>query len=132
MSGTLVRVISACVLGAAVAIASGCGPKEKGGDAKSTEKDRPVAKNEPGKTEGGDHDGWWCPEHELPEHVCDLCSRKYRESEKAKGNWCEHNRVKTSCFKCNPGLKEKYASEYKVKFGKEPPPVEEEKATEKK
>ena len=71
-----------------------------------------------------DHAGWWCDEHGLPEAVCDQCSKKYREAEKAKGNWCEHDRVKSSCFQCNPGLKEKYAAEYKAKFGKEPPATE--------
>lgn len=115
--------------------AAGCGQTTStSGEAKGTGKDRSVAKND-GKPVGdktdlgkaeekGDHSGWWCDEHGLPEHVCDLCSKKFREVEKTKGNWCEHNRVKSSCFKCNPGLKEKYAAEYKAKFGKEPPPTE--------
>lgn len=68
-----------------------------------------------------DHSGWWCDEHGLPEEVCDLCSRKFREAEKKKGNWCEHNRVKSSCFKCNPGLQEKWAKEYEKRFGMKPP-----------
>jgi hypothetical protein len=120
----------ALALFAAIALlANGCAqPDNKGGDAKDSGKGQPVAKadkKDPGTTEPeGDHSGWWCPEHGLPEEVCDLCSKKYREAEKAKGNWCEHNRVKTSCFKCNPGLREKYAAEYKAKFGKEPPPTE--------
>lgn len=80
-----------------------------------------------------DHSGWWCDEHGLPEEVCDLCSRKFREAEKKKGNWCEHDRVKSSCFKCNPGLQEKYAKEYVKRFGKEPPkPDPEEDETPKK
>ena len=82
------------------------------------------------KTED-DHSGWWCDEHGLPEEVCDLCSRKYREAEKKKGNWCEHDRVKTSCFKCNPDLKEKLAKEYEARFGKRPPEPEAEKAPDK-
>ncbi|MBX9627800.1 MAG: hypothetical protein K2X82_28640 [Gemmataceae bacterium] len=109
-------------------LAAGCGQTANSG---SDTKDKPVAKITPGKADGdgkaedkGDHSGWWCDEHALPEAVCDLCSKKYRESEKAKGNWCEHGRVKSSCFKCNPGLKEKYAAEYVAKFGKEPPAAE--------
>ena len=123
MKRLLSRGMPALALFAALAlIVAGCGQTTNtGGEAKETNKGKPVAKNG-GETD--DHSGWWCPEHGLPEEVCDLCSKKYREAEKAKGNWCEHNRVKTSCFQCNPGLKEKYAAEYKAKFGKEPPPIE--------
>ncbi len=119
------RAGSALALFAAAAlVTAGCGPR--GEVAKDTAKAPEVAQNggkaDPGKAaESEDHSGWWCDEHGLPEEVCDLCSKKYRAAEKAKGNWCEHNRVKTSCYKCNPGLKAKYAAEYKTKFGKEPP-----------
>lgn len=123
MKRLLSRGVPALALFSALAlILAGCSQTTNtGGEAKDTGKEKSVAKS------GGvndDHSGWWCPEHALPEEVCDLCSKKYREAEKAKGNWCEHNRVKTSCFQCNPGLKEKYAAEYKAKFGKEPPPIE--------
>ena len=118
-------------------LASGCG--QPAGTAKDTHTDKPAPKadghaaagkgdgdkNAPAKAEAKeDHAGWWCDEHALPEAVCDQCSKKYREAEKAKGNWCEHKRVKTSCFKCNPGLKDKYAAEYRAKLGKEPPAAE--------
>jgi hypothetical protein len=128
MKRLLSRGGPALALFAALAlVVAGCGQKDdKGGEAKDPNKDKPVAKNG-GDTESGDHSGWWCDEHGLPEEVCDLCSKKYREAEKAKGNWCEHNRVKSSCFKCNPGLREKYAAEYKAKFGEEPPPIDDEK-----
>lgn len=137
MTKFLTRGGSAFALFAAIAVlASGCGKDQPVGETKGSEKDRPVAKNDgykghdpkdpPKADPKDDHSGWWCNEHALPEDVCDLCHKKYRESEKAKGNWCEHNRVKTSCFKCNPGLKEKYAAEYKAKFSKDPPPTEEE------
>ena len=132
MTRFLTRGGPAIALFAALAVlAGGCGKTANtGGEAKEAGKDRSIAKadggtKDAGKAEGkGDHAGWWCDEHALPEEVCDLCHKKYREAEKAKGNWCEHDRVKTSCFKCNPGLKEKYAAEYKAKFGKEPPPTE--------
>ena len=134
MKKFLARSGSAFALLAAIAVlASGCGKTgQPVGETKGSEKEKVVAQNTGDKKgtgsieDTGDHSGWWCPEHGLPEHVCDLCSRKYREAEKAKGNWCEHSRVKTSCFKCNPGLKEKYAAEYKAKFSKDPPPTEDE------
>ena len=120
MTRFLTRGGPALALFAALAgLAAGCGQTAStGGAAVDGPKDKTVAKADGGKAdpgkaeEKGDHSGWWCDEHALPEHVCDLCSKKYRESEKAKGNWCEHNRVKTSCFKCNPGVREKYAAEY--------------------
>lgn len=116
------------VLALIAALAAGCSQtsspstpsKEPGKDKTVAKADKPADK----EADKGDHAGWWCDDHALPEAVCDLCSKKYREAEKAKGNWCEHNRVKSSCFKCNPGLKEKYAAEYKAKFGKEPPAAE--------
>lgn len=118
------------ILAVLTAFLAGCGQTAPTG---GSQKDKPVAKNEAKPAASEDHSGWWCDEHALPESVCDLCSKKYRETEKAKGNWCEHNRVKTSCFKCNPGLKAKYAAEYKAKFGKEPPAAEDdEKAKDKK
>lgn len=128
MTRFLSRGAPPLALFAALAIlAGGCGQAAPtGGDAKAPGKDKSVAKNDGDKqaADKAEHSGWWCDEHGLPEGVCDLCSKKYREAEKAKENWCEHNRVKSSCFKCNPGLKEKYVAEYKAKFGKEPPPTE--------
>lgn len=134
MSDELSRGGPALALLVALALlAAGCGQSAK--DAKDSGKDQPVArksdspggddKKGAGEAEAkADHSGWWCDEHGLPEAVCDRCSKKYREAEKAKGNWCEHNRVKSSCFQCSPGLREKYAAEYKAKFGKEPPVTE--------
>jgi hypothetical protein len=120
MKGFLRRVTAFALL---AVLAAGCGQTpSRGAVVKSTPTGKEVAKTEP----AGQHDGWWCDEHGLPESVCDQCSKKYRAAEKAKGNWCEHERVKTSCFKCNPGLKEKYAADYKAKFGKAPPPTEDE------
>lgn len=124
------RAGGALALFAGVAlVVAGCG-KPADPSSKDTGPDRTVAKGDGPKTDPeaeGDHSGWWCNEHGLPEEVCDLCSKRFRTAEKAKGNWCEHNRVKSSCFKCNPGLREKYAAEYKTKFGKNPPPIEGEK-----
>jgi hypothetical protein len=126
----------ALALFAALALsAGGCGQTAPtGGEAKGPGKDKAVVKGDGDKKagDGGDHSGWWCDEHGLPEEVCDLCSKKFREAEKAKGNWCEHNRVKSSCFKCNPGLREKYAAEHVAKLGKAPPPTEDDEKMDKK
>lgn len=74
------------------------------------------------------HDGWWCDEHGIPEEECSLCSGKVAKACKAKGDWCEqHERAKSHCFICNPKLKEEFANKYRAKYGKEPPPIEEEK-----
>ena len=54
-----------------------------------------------------------------------LCSAKVAAEYKKKGDWCkEHDRAKSQCFICNPKLKEKYAAEYRAKYGKEPPPID--------
>lgn len=98
-----------------VVVIAACDPKSGSTSTSTgTTEETKVAKKDP-------HSGWWCDEHALPEDVCDLCSRKYRESEKKKGNWCEHDRVKTSCFKCTPEAREKYAKEYVARYGKQPP-----------
>ena len=73
------------------------------------------------------HDGWWCDEHGIPEAECSMCSAKVAKECKAKGDWCElHDRAKSQCFICDPKLKEKYSAMYRAKYGKEPPPTEDE------
>ncbi len=70
----------------------------------------------------GDHSGWWCVEHGVPEEECSMCSAKAAADFKAKGDWCdEHHRAKSQCFICDPTQAEKYAALYEAKFGKEPP-----------
>jgi hypothetical protein len=74
-----------------------------------------------------DHSGWWCDEHGIPEAECSMCSGKVAKEFKAKGDWCEkHDRAKSQCFICDPSLKKKYAAKYQAKYGKEPPPTEDE------
>jgi hypothetical protein len=75
-----------------------------------------------------DHSGWWCDEHGVPEEICGQCNAKYAAECKKKGDWCEkHDRPDSQCFICHPELKEKFAAQYRAKYGKEPPPMEEEK-----
>jgi hypothetical protein len=90
-------------------------PAPESGGAKTT----PVAKP------GGKHEHWWCREHGIPEHECLMCLHSEEELKK-KGDWCEtHEYAKSQCFACNPALKERYAAQYRAKYGKEPPEPEE-------
>lgn len=53
----------------------------------------------------------WCPEHEIPESICSMCSEKYAEECKKKNDWCkEHNRAESQCFICHPEAKAKFAA----------------------
>lgn len=75
------------------------------------------------KKSGHDHGHWWCKPHGIPEDECLTCKYEGREAElKKKGDWGEkHEVAKSQCFACNPGLKERYAAQYKAKYGKESP-----------
>lgn len=107
----------AVVLGAVVALFVGCGkPEEKKKDAPVTVKQ--AAKDAP------KHDGWWCDEHGVPEKDCSMClpEAEVKKRFKDKDDWCEkHERAKSQCFICDPTLKEKFAAQYRAKYGKEPP-----------
>ncbi len=71
-------------------------------------------------------DGWWCVEHGMPEAECAQCNPKLAAKLKKEGDWCkEHNRPESQCFICHPELKEKFAAEYRAKYGKEAPPMKE-------
>ena len=114
------------VVFALVVAAAGCG--RTGGDAKNKAGDKAVAQAEKDGEDGeggGDHGGWWCVEHGIPEHDCALCSAKVAAEYKKKGDWCkEHDRPESQCFLCDPKRAEKFAAQYRAKYGKEPPPVE--------
>ncbi|HMP04428.1 MAG TPA: hypothetical protein PKC45_18205 [Gemmatales bacterium] len=100
-----------------------------GGCAEQKQADKPAAKKgtEVAEKKGHDHSGWWCNEHGIPEDECSMCSDKVAKDCKAKGDWCEkHDRAKSQCFICDPSLKEKFAAKYRAKYGKEPPPIEDE------
>jgi hypothetical protein len=78
-----------------------------------------------------DHSGWWCDEHGVPEEICGQCNAKYAECKK-QGDWCDkHDRPDSQCFICHPELKEKFAAMYRAKYGKEPPPIEDDQPTKK-
>jgi cobalt-zinc-cadmium efflux system membrane fusion protein len=114
-------------LAAAVGLAAGCGPTDnKGGEAKrgQTRSDHD-ASEVAAKDKVHDHGGWWCDEHGVPEEICGQCSAKAAAECKRKGDWCkEHDRPDSQCFLCHPEMKEKFAAQYRAKYGKEPPPTE--------
>jgi hypothetical protein len=90
--------------------------------------EKPAASNEGGGATStsiapaGDHSGWWCVEHAIPEAECSMCSAAYAKQCKEKGDWCEeHNRAESQCFICDPSRAEKFAKLYEAKFGKKPP-----------
>lgn len=114
------------VFAAAVLFVAGCGEKGgTGGDAKDKDKGKPVA--QAGKPEKDDSGSWWCKEHGIPEHDCALCSAKVAAEYKKKGDWCkEHDRPESQCFLCDPKRAEKFAAEYRARYGKEPPPIDSE------
>jgi hypothetical protein len=105
-----------------VVLVGGCGQTEP--PAKK-DADKPVAKK--GETK---HDDWWCTEHGIPEDECSMCratanAKKLARECKAKGDWCDkHDRALSQCFICNPKRREFYAAKYRARYGKEPPPIE--------
>jgi len=117
-----VRSVGLAFLAAVAVVIGGCG-QPKGGDAKAKDKPTEVAQKK-----GHDHSGWWCAEHGVPEEMCSACSDKVAKELKAKGDWCDkHDRAMSQCFICDPKAKEKFAAMYRAKYGKEPPPIEDEK-----
>ena len=79
---------------------------------------------------GKKHEHWWCSEHGIPEHECLMCLHSEEELKK-KGDWCEkHECAKSQCFGCDPKLRERYAGQYRDKYGKEPPEPKENPAKE--
>ena len=109
------------LLGAFALIAGGCGQADdKGGQTKEKgAKEKPAQVADAKK---GDHSGWWCEEHGVPEKECSMCDAKVAAECKKKGDWCDkHDRAMSQCFICNPKAKEKYDALYRAKEGKEPP-----------
>jgi len=115
-----IMVLGGGVLAAFVLAVAGCQPP-------GTTKDSEGKKEEAKVEKKVKHDGWWCNEHGIPEHECSMCSAAVAKEFKAKGDWCDkHDRAKSQCFICDPSLKEKFAERYRAKYGKEPPPTEDE------
>jgi hypothetical protein len=105
----------------------GCGKSDTPQGEKAEKKTTQVA-----ETKDHDHSGWWCDEHGMPEEICAQCNRKLAAEFKKKGDRCkDHDRPDSQCFICHPELKEKFAAQYRAKYGKEPPPMEDEEKSKK-
>lgn len=95
---------------------TGCGGE------KTDSKEKGENKSQETSTKSGDHSGWWCKEHAIPEEECSMCSAEAAKKCKEAGDWCEeHNRAESQCFICNPKRAEKFSKLYEAKFGKKPP-----------
>ncbi|MFO1062797.1 MAG: RND transporter [Pirellulales bacterium] len=111
--GSVVRrtVLGVCALGAVTF--AGCGASQP---AATTAQSQST-----GEASGGEHAGWWCGEHGVPEEECAQCDKTLVAKFKEAGDWCEkHNRPESQCFICNPENFEKFAARYEAKFGKKP------------
>lgn len=115
--------VTAGLFAALALFAAGCGKTDgTGGEAKDK---GDKGNGEPVAEKKGDHSGWWCKEHGVPEEVCSVCSDKAAKGFKDKGDWCEeHGRAESQCFLCSPKRAEKFAAQYRAKYGKEPPPID--------
>jgi cobalt-zinc-cadmium efflux system membrane fusion protein len=108
---------------AAALFAAGCGQATNAPQAATTGKAPEKAVAEAGGAEKGH--GWWCTEHGVPEADCALCNDKVAAEYKKKGDWCkEHDRPESQCFLCDPSRMEKFAAQYRAKYGQEPPPAD--------
>jgi hypothetical protein len=126
-------ILTTSMLALATIFAVGCGQtntdQPQAETAKADDHDHDEhASSEKGEA-GHDHSGWWCDEHGVPERICSQCDSKLAAEFQKKGDWCaEHDRAKSQCFECDPALREKFAAQYRAKYGKEPPATEEEEA----
>jgi len=72
--------------------------------------------------DAGDHSGWWCVKHGVPEAECAQCDASLIAQFKQNGDWCdEHDRPESQCFLCDTTRFDKLAARYEAKFGKRPP-----------
>ncbi len=106
------RLFSPWLLLLAVTYSAGCGAS----------KTEPVATDQSNvDVSANDHSGWWCVEHGVPEEECALCDTSLVAVYKTRGDWCEaHQRPESQCFVCSPERFEKFAAQYKAKFGEAP------------
>jgi hypothetical protein len=121
------RFWMAASLTLAVAFISGCGQSAipPAQAEKHTDAHDDHDHDEHAATEKGDHSGWWCNEHGVPEGMCGQCDSKLAAEFQKNGDWCkEHDRPDSQCFKCHPELAAKFAAQYEAKYGKQPPTPE--------
>lgn len=117
----MARFLFSMALLAGLLVAAGCGLKSDTPPPAATPGSGKEAKP-PKPEEDDDGHGWWCNEHGVKESECSMCNPKVAKAFQAKGDWCkEHNRAKSQCFICDPSLRDKFAVDYRNKYGKEPP-----------
>lgn len=110
----MIRLMFSAVVLFGISMLVGCGKEATYTKAKTAE-----AK---GNADEIAHSGWWCDEHGIKESECSMCSPKVAKAFQDKKDWCDkHLRAKSQCFICDPSLREKFAAQYRAKFGKEPP-----------
>ncbi len=110
----MIRFVFSTVILLGISMLVGCGQ-----EATSTKGKTAEAKGNANETA---HSGWWCDEHGIKESECSMCSSKVAKAFQDKKDWCDlHLRAKSQCFICDPSLREKFAVQYRAKFGKEPP-----------
>jgi hypothetical protein len=118
------RFMHTTLAATALALVVGCTP---GADAPADVTPTTAAHDDHGDEHAGDahgeHGGWWCGEHGVPEGECGLCNSKLAAEFQRKGDWCdEHARPDSQCFECHPELAERFAARYEAKYGETPPP----------
>ena len=123
-------ILTTFVLTLAIAFIAGCGESRTAAPEAETKTDAHdhsahTSASEDSAT-AGDHSGWWCVEHGIPEDVCSMCDSKVAAEFQRKGDWCDgHNRAKSQCFHCDPALEQRFAVQYEARYGKQPPkPIE--------
>ena len=110
----MIRFVFSTVILLGITMLVGCGKEATSTKGKTSE-----AKGNANETA---HSGWWCDEHGIKESECSMCSPKVAKAFQDKKDWCDmHLRAKSQCFICDPSLREKFAVQYRAKFGKEPP-----------
>ncbi|SRR6266852_6248286 len=115
----MLRALAARVFGL---VTIGCGQAENKGF-QPKQKDAKIKPSPVAVAQKDDHSGWWCDAHGVPEEICGQCSAKAAAELKKAGDWCkEHDRPDSH----HPERKEKFAAQYRAKYGKEPPPTQEE------
>lgn len=123
-------ILTTFVLALAMAVIAGCGESRPAAPETEAKTDAHEHTTDTSAAEvsatAGDHSGWWCVEHGIPEDVCSMCNSKVAAEFQRKGDWCdEHDRAKSQCFHCDPALEQRFAAQYEAKYGKQPPkPVE--------
>jgi hypothetical protein len=132
MLTTKLRWTASLALLGIIAFVAGCGggdsaTTESAGSANSTSVADTADHDDHGHEEVGEHDGWWCNEHGVPEGECAQCDASLIAGFKAKKDWCEkHNRPDSQCFVCDASRADRFIARYEAKFGKQPPTPEEE------